>query len=359
MVARVCLVSGGTGGHLMPALVLARALRSAGHAPLLITEGRAIEREMLAREPHDFDEVDLPGSSCSRLRMPVWLWRATRHARAILRERRVDSVVSTGGRPSLPVGLAARSLGVPLFLLEQNAVLGRVNRWLRPLAERTYLGLPGPVAADDRRTLLTGTPLRREIYDVDAAAARRALGLRQDQPVVLVTGGSQGARSLNAIVPPALLGCRRPLQVLHLSGIGADQEVRRAYAVGDGSVAAIVRPMAMDMDRMLGAADLVVCRGGGTTIAELMAAGRAAVIVPYPYHRDRQQSHNAGVLAAQGAAIVIEEAELSPPALGAVVRGLLDAPGRLPAMAERARRLCAEDPTDLILADMQQHGGLQ
>jgi UDP-N-acetylglucosamine--N-acetylmuramyl-(pentapeptide) pyrophosphoryl-undecaprenol N-acetylglucosamine transferase len=258
----------------------------------------------------------------------------------------------------VPVGLAARSLGVPLFLLEQNAVPGRANRMLRPLASRMYLGLPGPAQAD-ARAVLTGTPLRPELYRVDAAAAKAALGLRADQPVVLVTGGSQGAHSLNEVAPAALCATARPLQVLHLAGVGADGDVRRRYGAGDGPLTAIVRPMAMDMDRMLGAADLVVCRGGGTTVAELMAAGRPAVIVPYPHHKDRQQSHNAGVLAAAGAAIVIEEPEFSPDRLRAAVLELLDDPERLARMAAAARALRARDATAEILDDMQRYGGLR
>src|SRR5262245_18312017 len=184
MVARVCLVSGGTGGHLMPALVLARALRQRGHEPLRVPEGREVEREFLERESGGVPALGLAGRQPSRLGLPLWLLVATLRARRLLRERAVDCVVSTGGRASLPMGLAARSLRKPLFLLEQNAVAGRANRWLLPFAARIYLGLPGP-AAD--RALLTGTPLRPEIYDADRCAARATLGLRADLPVVLVT----------------------------------------------------------------------------------------------------------------------------------------------------------------------------
>jgi UDP-N-acetylglucosamine--N-acetylmuramyl-(pentapeptide) pyrophosphoryl-undecaprenol N-acetylglucosamine transferase len=157
MVQRVCLVSGGTGGHLMPALVLARAMRSCGHQPMLVTEGRAVERELVARELPDVPEMSLPSANGSRLGLPMWLLRATVAARRLLRERGVDCVVSTGGRPSVPMGIAARSLGVPLYLLEQNAVVGRANRFLQPLAQRIYHGLP-PIDRTGPRALMTGTP---------------------------------------------------------------------------------------------------------------------------------------------------------------------------------------------------------
>lgn len=362
MVARVCLVSGGTGGHLMPALALARALRSRGHAPLLVTEGREVEREFLDRAAGGLESAALPERTPSRLRLPFWVLRATLHARRMLQQRHVDSVVSTGGRASLPVALAARSLGKPVFLLEQNAVAGRVNRWMLPFAVRMYLGLPGPT--EDRRARFTGTPLRQEIYGVDRERARAGLGLAADVPVVLVTGGSQGAQRLNEVAPDAILGLTRSVQVLHLCGqaavrSGLDVQLRRRYAQSDRVATAIVRPIAMDMDAMLGAADVVVCRGGGTTVAELMAAGRPAVVVPYPHHKDQQQLHNARVLEAAGAAIVVEERDLDARSMRAALETVLGEPGRAAAMGECARRLCCADPTAAILDDMQEHGGLR
>ena len=351
MVQRVCLVSGGTGGHLMPALVLARAMRDRGHQPVLVTEGRDVERELLQRELPDLTEVTLPGGRPSALAMPWWLLRAIVAARRLLREQGVDSVISTGGRPSLPVGLAAKSLGVPLFLLEQNAITGRANRWLLPFAQRIYHGLPATRAANPR-ALVTGTPLRPEFARVDRRAARAALGLPASGPIVLVTGGSQGARALNEIVPLALRRLPFPVQVLHLSGLHNDDAVRLLYAAPDGCVHAQVRPVALDMDRMFGAADLVICRGGGTTVAELIAAGRPAVIVPYPHHRDRQQLRNAEVLAKAGACIIVEEDRLDSASLAALVAELIADPQRLANMGKAAKQLTGRDATMAILADM-------
>jgi UDP-N-acetylglucosamine--N-acetylmuramyl-(pentapeptide) pyrophosphoryl-undecaprenol N-acetylglucosamine transferase len=351
MVQRVCLVSGGTGGHLMPALALARAMRASGHQPVLVTEGRQVERELLRRELPDVTGVELPPATRSRLGLPFWLLRATAAARRLLREQGVDCVVSTGGRPSVPVGLAAKSLRLPLYLLEQNAVTGRANRWLTPLAARIYHGLPA-CERTTPRAVVTGTPLRPELGRIDRDAARAVLGLRPDVPVVLVTGGSQGARSLNETVPQALLRVGAPLQVLHLAGLGHDEPVRRAYAAGDGKVQAHVRPVATDMDRLLAAADLVVCRGGGTTVAELCAVGRAAIVVPYPHHKDRQQLRNAEVLAAAGAALIVEEVALSVGAIADLVACLIADPQRLRNMGERAHALQRGDAAAAILADM-------
>jgi len=348
---RLCLVSGGTGGHLMPALVLARSMQERGHEPLLVIEGRDVERELVRRELPDVPAVELARSSASPLWLPLWLARSSWTARRHLLRYNVKGVISTGGRASMPVALAARSLRLPLFLLEQNAVIGRANRWLLPMAHRMYVGLPD-AAGSHKRALFTGTPLRSGFGRVDRADARRSLGLLPDVPVVLVTGGSQGARVLNEVVPGALQGVRARMQVMHLSGLGNDAMVRHRYADASRETVAHVRAVAADMDRLFAAADLIICRGGGTTVAELMAVGRAAIILPYPHHKDRQQLHNARVLERVGAAIIQEEAGLDPAALRQLIEDLLRDPARLKSMADQGRQLGRLDAVEAILADV-------
>lgn len=349
---RVCLVSGGTGGHLMPALALARAMPEAGFVPVLVTEGREVERELIRRELPGLEAHELQRGGAGPAAFSLWLLRATARARRLLRRSGVRAVLSTGGRASVPVALAAKSLGLPLFLLEQNAVVGRANRWLLRFARRMFTGLPGAAPAD-ARTLFTGTPLRRGFGAVDARDARRSLGLVADAPVVVVTGGSQGARSLNELVPRALHCVRTPLQVVHLSGLGNETAVRQAYAELSRDSVATVRPVAADMDRLFAAADLVVCRGGGTTIAELMAVGRAAVVLPYPHHKDMQQLHNARVLEKVGAAIVREESQVTVEAMAALLQALLVDRERLHAMGDAARSLRRLDAAAAILAEVR------
>lgn len=365
MVQRVCLVSGGTGGHLMPAMVLARAMQASGHEPVMVTEGRDVERELLRRQLPDVRGVELPAAGRSRLALPLWVLRATAAARRILRDQQVDCVVSTGGRPSVPVALAAKSLGKPVYLLEQNAVTGRANRLLAPFATRIYHGLPSS-GADAPRALVTGTPLRPGIGRFDRDAARAELGFAAADRVVLVTGGSQGARALNEIVPQALAAAGRSLaasrraddgpagalRAVHLAGLGRDVEVRTRYAVAGGAVQADVRTVATDMDRLFAAADLVVCRGGGTTVAELCAVGRPAVIVPYPHHKDRQQLRNAEVLAKAGAAWIVEESQLTVDGLAELLHSLFADAARLRRMGEAARGLLPADAAGAILRDM-------
>lgn len=346
MVRRVCLVSGGTGGHLMPALALARALRASGRDAMVLTEGRPAEKALLAGSDVRARELAVGGG----FGLPVQLARATLASRKLLREEGVDLVIGTGGRASVPVAVAARSLGVPVCLMEQNAVPGRANRWLARLAKRVWLGLPAvrPLA----RSLVTGTPLRAELGQKSRARAREELGLAVDLPLLLVFGGSQGAAVLNEVVPRAVAALRRPLQMFHLAGIDRDDAVRRAYADGPVEVRAIVRPIAKDMATLYAAADLVVCRGGGSTVAELIAAGRPAIIVPYPHHQDRQQYHNGRVLERSGAGLLLDQAQFDPPTLAEHLRILLDDPRALARMGECARGLVPDDACARILADL-------
>lgn len=350
MVRRVCLVSSGTGGHLLPALALADRLNQAGHETLLVTEGRSAERELLQRNAAGAEVSTLDAG-----RGPLQLFGATRRARRYLRDQGVDLVVATGGRTAVPVGWAARSLGIPLVLLEQNAVTGRANRLLMPFADRVYSGLP--MRRMPGKAVLTGTPLRAGFGHAERSAARDELDLAQDDPVVLVTGGSQGAQALNRCVPEALGRVAGPLQVLHLSGVDRDQDVRDRYDRVAPSVRAMVRPMAADMVPLYAAADLVICRGGGCTVAELIASGRPAVIVPYPHHRDQQQLHNGRVLSERGAARLSPE-PLDPEALGRDLQELLDSPQLLAEMGEAAAAVGAGDSCGLIFSDLEQSGVL-
>lgn len=350
MVKRVCLVSGGTGGHLWPALVLGEALRAQGHDTVFVTEGRDVERALLDRAGRRAEALDVRGKGIGRL---VALARGTLAARRLLRREDVDAVICTGGSTSVAAGLAGRSLGLPIALLEQNAVPGRANRLLSRFAERVYLGLPP--TRDVRHGVVTGTPVRRDLANVDRGEARRKLGLREDLPVVLVTGGSQGAGFLNENVPMALLASKRPLQVLHLTGAGKDAEVRARYLPGlETGVDAFVRALSYDMATMYAAADLVVCRGGGCTVAELVATGRPALIVPYPYHRDRQQLHNGRVLERAGAARVVEQSGLDEAGLVNELQALLGSPERLKLMEHCARSLDLGDACDRIVLDLEQ-----
>jgi len=333
----------------MPALALAARLRERGHETTLVTEGRGVEEALLQRSGLTAEALNVGG------RGPALVWRvlrAAKRARKLLEDQRIDLVVGTGGKTSVPVAMAARMLSLPICLLEQNATTGRCNRWLAPFARRIYLGLPQEKPLP--RALVTGTPLRMGIGSVSKEAGRQMLSLSPTLPTILVMGGSQGATVLNELVPRALAGIGTPLQVLHLSGNGQDDAVRLRYDAGvPRGLVAHVRPLVKDMAHWYAAADLVICRGGGCTVAELMAAGRPAIVVPYPHHRDRQQYWNGLVLERGGAGLVIEQKDLREDSLQDLVSSLLARPDQLVAMGEASKRLAPVDPCGSILEDLR------
>ncbi len=346
MVKRVCFVSSGTGGHLLPAMVLADALRERGHDPLLLAEGRPAEKALRKRLNCIAEDLSVGGSG---LGLPVRLMSAAWRARRFLCKHDVDLVVGTGGRTTVPVALAARSLGRPICLMEQNATPGRANRWLMPLARRIYLGLPTKISMP--RSLLTGTPIRNDLRNRQRGQARRQLGFTHGDRVVFVTGGSQGAEILNRTVPEAIRKLSGPVQVIHLAGQGNEGMVQDLYRKAALKHDPIIRPVMTDMATLYAAADLVICRGGGGTIAELIAAGRGAIIVPYPHHKDRQQFHNGKVLESAGAAIVVEQQDLAAQPLAELIDRVVFG-DQAEEMGHRAALLATHDAAQRILDDI-------
>ncbi len=318
---RVAFAGGGTGGHLVPGLHLLAAARADGRAPadlLWFRSGRAVEDRALA----GLDDL-APGAESVALALEPpgggapGLARLARHAlpaawkaRRALARHRTQVVLGLGGFTSLPAVLAARSLGLPCALLEVNAVPGRATRTLARLVRRVYhasaASVPDGATADDARHRVTGAPLdprlSRPRLDRDAGRAlQRDHGLPGAGPFVLVLGGSQGAGSLNAFLGRAAeaLDAAR-VEVLHQCGPG-----RRAEAPKDGE-RLVVREYLDDVPELLRAADLVLCRGGASTLAEVAAARVPALVVPYPHHADRHQERNARALG-EGARIVPDD----------------------------------------------------
>lgn len=331
----------------MPALTLARALRESGDEAILLTEGREPERLLLRDSPCRAEALPFARGG---LGLPL-LWATLRARRFLVRER-VDLVVGAGGRTTVPVGLAACSLRMPMVLLEQNAVTGKANKLLASIARQTYLGLPSK--SPPPRSTVTGTPVRPELGRIDRREARRQLGLVEDRPVIFVTGGSQGARQLNEQIPAGLCRLRLPLQVLHLCGSDRREDVEQRYLEGAScGLRARVESHVTDMAVYYAAADLVISRGGGSTVAELAVAGRAAIIVPYPHHRDRQQFFNGMVLEEAGAAVVVEQEGLSPEAVSSLVGNLLRG-DHLAGMEARARAVARTDSCERIVESLEQ-----
>lgn len=344
---RLAFAGGGTGGHLVPGLHLLAYLEQAleqalERSPEQVTEqaaetvaledllwftsGRPVEQRILAHlgplvagapvcvqplplEPRGGGAPSLPGLT---LRLPPSVWRA----RAALREHRSQVLLGLGGFTTAPAVIAAKSLGIPVALLEINACPGRATRALSRLVRRVFHAWPATAPSGvDGRHRLVGPPVSPAFQPApDAPGRRRArgeLGLARDRSLLLVLGGSQGAAALNAFVRAhlgTLLG--RGLCVVHQVGPGRAHEAADPVR-GEGGVVYRVVEYARDMPRLLAAAELVLCRGGASTLAEVAAVRVPAWVVPYPHHADRHQERNAAQLG--NGVRVVEQSQLGLP----------------------------------------------
>lgn len=347
--APVLIMAGGTGGHIFPGLAVAAALRARGVEVVWLGAVGGLETELVPAHGIELHAVHVRGvrgkGLGTRLAAPFMLARAIVSALAVVRRLRPRSVLSMGGYVAGPGGVAAWLLRRPLLVHEQNAVPGTTNRVLARLARRVMTGFEGafPEAAGAE---WVGNPVRADIAALPAPGQRMAD--HGSRPRLLVLGGSQGARSLNRMLPAALgriPSDERP-EVLHQSGARDLDAARVAYA--EAGVAARVESFIEDMSASYAWADLAVCRAGALTLAELAAAGLGSVLVPYPHAVDDHQTRNAQALCDAGAAELVAERELDPEVLARRLRHLLGDRERLMAMAWAARRMAHADAAATI-----------
>jgi UDP-N-acetylglucosamine--N-acetylmuramyl-(pentapeptide) pyrophosphoryl-undecaprenol N-acetylglucosamine transferase len=336
----VLIMAGGTGGHVFPALALARELRARRWRVVWLGTRRGLEARLVPPENIELEWLSVSGLRGKGLlvwlRAPLLLTRALWQALAVMRRRRPALVVGLGGFVAGPGGVAAWLVRRPLLIHEQNAVAGFTNRCLARLARRVLAAFPGSFPANVEAQVI-GNPVRAEIARLPAPPQRFAA--RDPLLRLLVLGGSQGAARLNAIVPLALarLGTRLCFAVRHQAGARWLETAQSNYTAA--GVAAQLQPFIDDMAEAYGWADLVICRAGALTISELTAAGVGAILVPFPAATDDHQTRNADYLVGEGAAIMIDERQLSAEALADQLLSLCTGRGRLIEMAERARSL--------------------
>lgn len=314
---RIAIACGGTGGHLFPGLAVAEALLDQGAEVTLVVSAKEVDQQALRGDPR-FRILTVPAvgfSAGGAFRFLRGAWQSFRLARGEFRTAPPAAFLSMGGFTSAPPALAARTLGARVYLHEANAIPGRANRWLRRLATRGFVYFPEAAARlglKDTRTL--GMPVRPAFREpADPGASRLALGLAPDRPVLLVTGGSQGAEALNDAVlasAPALSARLPLLQYLHLTGVRDLARVREAY--GRLGLRATVRAFLTEMEFALAAAEAAVARAGASSAAELAARRVPALLVPYPHATDGHQLANARALERDGAVRVLTQAELTP-----------------------------------------------
>ena len=351
MTATVMITTGGTGGHVFPGLAVAAKLVARGCRVFWLGTREGMEAKLVPQHGVDFESLSFRGIRGKGLRTlvlgPYALAAACVHSLRIIRRRRPHVVVGFGGFASFPGALMGVATGRPLVVHDANAIAGLANRVLAYGADRVLLGFPGALRGGGaRHAAWVGNPLRDEIVAVAPPAERFAA--RSGPLHLLVVGGSLGAAALNDAIPAALAKLpehERPVTV-HQAGERHVEALRDAYA--KAGVAAECVPFIADMAERYAWADLVVCRGGALTIAELAAVGLGAIVVPLPGAIADEQLANARFLLDAGAAIVLPQAELTGP--DAPLAGMLAALTRADAqtMAMNAYRVGKRDAADRV-----------
>jgi len=343
----VMIMAGGTGGHIFPGLAVAKVLRERGVPVTWLGADGAMETRLVPQHDIPIDTLAIGGlrgkGKLALIGAPLRLLRAIRAAGFLIRDRQPRAVIAFGGFASGPGGIAARLHGLPLLVHEQNRAPGMTNRVLSRFARRVLAGFPGSFA---QREETVGNPVRAEIAAITPPELR--LANRQGPLRLLVLGGSQGARVLNNAVPTALaaLGAGMPVQVRHQSGEKLHAEALQAYA--DAGVQASVEPFIADMAEAFAWADLVVCRSGASTLAELCAVGVGSVLVPFAAAVDDHQTRNAEYLVERGAAVLLKQDETLATQLEGVLRDLSENSARRMQMANAARALAKVDAAERI-----------
>jgi len=339
----IVLAGGGTGGHLYPALAVAGELkrRDPDTAIVFVGARRGLETRLVPEAGYPLVTLSLAGLKGSSL--PGKMTAAAAAAWAVARcmgwmvRRRPDLVIGVGGYASGPAVLAAKLLRVRTMVLEQNHFPGATNRWLGPRVDAVCLPSEAARSHIGGRKFVTGNPVRAEFFEIGEAPTNARLSL-------LVFGGSRGARSINRAVTaalPALAEVSGPPSIVHQTGTADENEVREAY-VGS-SLQHEICPFLHDMPQRLAAAHLVVCRAGASTLAELCAAGRPAILVPYPHAADDHQTRNAETLVEAGAAVMLRDDDLNDGRLAAAIGELAADPARMRKMGRAARTLARPD----------------
>jgi UDP-N-acetylglucosamine--N-acetylmuramyl-(pentapeptide) pyrophosphoryl-undecaprenol N-acetylglucosamine transferase len=353
---RMIVAGGGTGGHLFPGIAVAQAFLSHNldNQVLFVNAGRPLEVGVLNRLGWPFETISIEGIKGrgiwnqlkAAFKIPRAVWRSIR----IIRSYSPHLVIGVGGYSAGPVVLAAWIMRVPTALHEQNQLPGLTNRLLRRIVDRIYLTFDDP----DRRfaphkTVITGNPVRDEfiMLGAEAAAAKTP-----DAFHLLILGGSQGAHAINqAMADAAARLAEMPgLQVVHQTGLDDEAWVAETYR--SAGVPAVVRPFFDDMAERYRQADLIVCRAGATTVAEITVLGRAAIFVPFPFAADDHQTRNAQALVAAGAAQMIRQSELTGAVLADAIEACMRDRTRLNEMAAKTLLLGRPEAALTIVRDI-------
>ncbi len=349
------IMAGGTGGHVFPALAVADYLRDKGVTVEWMGTQKGIEAKVVPANNITLHCINIAGIRGKSLRQfvfgPIAIAKAIAQARAILKIYRPGAVLGMGGYASGPGAIAAKSLGIPVIIHEQNARAGGTNKILAKIAQKILVGFPYALPKSE----FVGNPVRASFYQQPLPNDRFAQ--RGEQKKLLVLGGSLGAQALNKKVPEALMLLPQQLwsesarlSVTHQAGARSHQSAVDAYAplLNRTQMTISLPEFIDDIAVAMAEADLIICRAGALTIAELSAIGAAAILVPFPHAIDDHQTANARWLSDKGAAILYAEQDIKPAELANKILMLLSEPQRLTTMANKALTRTEKSATEKV-----------
>ncbi|MCX7780021.1 MAG: undecaprenyldiphospho-muramoylpentapeptide beta-N-acetylglucosaminyltransferase [Negativicutes bacterium] len=359
---RIILSGGGTGGHIYPAVTIAKSLSAIARPEAILFVGtkQGLEADIVPKEGFPIQMIDVAGferrlslnTIINVLRTAGSLWQA----HSIISEFKPDLVIGTGGYVCGPVLLVASMMGIPTVIQEQNVIPGVTNKILSYFVKLVAVGYKEAAAYFPAKAnvIVTGNPIRPDVLSVSREEGLAALNLKPGCLTVLVAGGSRGARSINT----AMMDVHRhfagnpAIQILHVTGQNeynniVDEYGRHGIDISNtGNI--IIRPYLYNMPQALAASDLAIFRAGAIGLAELTARGIPSILIPYPYAAENHQEFNARVLEREGAAVMIKDAELTGQRLIGYITEFLESPEKLQAMATASRRMGHPDAANVI-----------
>ncbi len=346
--AHIMIMAAGTGGHIFPALAVAQALQTQGHRLFWLGTPQGMEQRIVGATDIPILPIHmqgLRGNGLKRLLVtPFRLLMAVRQSMAYYREHRIGMVVGFGGYVCAPGGIAAKLMGIPLVIHEQNAIAGLTNKVLSKIADLNLLAFPSALP-NNPKTHVVGNPIREAITQLPAVAER--FNGRVGPINLLIVGGSLGAQALNNALPPAIAALAIPLAITHQCGQADQAKVQGHYAPFK-HLTVNVTPFIDDMAAAYAKADIIICRAGALTVSEVAAAGLAAVFVPLPTAVDDHQTRNAEFLVNANAALLCPQAALSPDWVAKHISPLLQSRSQLEAMALRSQALASPQALSII-----------
>ena len=364
---KIIVSGGGTGGHVYPALALIRTIKKKHPDTTFLYIGteKGLEANIIRRENIPFEAVEITGFkrsfSFENIKTLVRFFKGVKRSKQIIKEFKPDAVIGTGGYVSAPVVYAAAKKKVPAVIHEQNSVPGLTNKFLSRYVQKVAICFESAKEFfPAQKVMLTGNPRASEVVGKDGRGELAKLGLKENVPTALITGGSRGARPINEAVIKSLTQlANKPYQILYITGEVHFETVKREVElIGDSPNVAVV-PFIHNMEEVLTEIDVVVGRAGATSLAEVTALGLPSILIPSPYVTNNHQEKNASVLTSAGAATMLLEKDLSSQKLISALDDILLDDKKRKNMSEASKKLGLPDASDRlynILLDLIQSG---